>query len=59
MQRILDEAPNGSAGYPGRHTEREGHELLLEDGPHATNIANQRGRVKIARARDACQAARW
>jgi hypothetical protein len=42
MQRILNEASNGSTGYPGRRAESESHELLLEDGPHATNIANQR-----------------
>jgi len=42
MQRILDEASNGSTSYPGRHAEPESHELLLEDGPHATNMANQR-----------------
>jgi hypothetical protein len=46
MQRILDEASNGSAGYPGRHTERQSHELLLRDGPHRTNI--WRGRSTLA-----------
>jgi hypothetical protein len=49
MQRILDYASNGSAGNPSRHAERESDELLLDDCPHGTNIANDwRGRSRLS-----------
>jgi hypothetical protein len=40
MKRILDDASNRSAAYRSRHTERQCHELLLDERPHRTNIAN-------------------